>query len=164
MFTVRTSTFKREGELERRWWCLWRREVKQSFQFYIKFFKTNIHQKQALCTVAVCFVSVRKTIKHSLLHYTVRQEVKLCLKHRHTHTHTHTHTLRERITSAEKHENSCWWFYMVMDHCLIPNPRNAHYHTHTHTHTHTHSDLSMCLSWLHVWLCVTVVRHLSSVA
>lgn len=58
------------------------------------------------------------------------QEVKLCLQGL-----KHTHTHQGRITSAEKHENSCWWFYMVMDHCLIPNPRNSHRQT-LNTHLH----------------------------
>lgn len=34
-----------------------------------------------------------------------------------------THTVHQGITSAEKHENSCWWFYTVYG--PLPYPRNS---------------------------------------
>lgn len=70
---------------------------------------------------------------------------------------THAHTLHYgRITSVERHDNSCSWFYMVMDHCLIPNPRNACVNTQQSTHIRF-PNTQLRLPRLHMWLCV--IRH-----
>lgn len=110
---------------------LWIEHTEQSFQFNKRTFKRETFIKQTLHSRSVFCINTKR--KPCLLQSTVKQEVQAVSE-------TQIHTHHGRITSAERHENSCWRFYMVMDHCLIHNPRNTHTHAHSHS-THTFANL-----------------------